>query len=58
MLMRFPDPIGWAEARPEEVEMMQKAGWVKSSEKERQDMIAAKHQSAKEAAQAQTSAKR
>ena len=50
ILMKYPNPVGWAHATPETIEMMEKAGWVRSNEKERQDMIAAKHSSTKEAA--------
>ena len=51
VLMRFPDPIAWEYAKPQEVEAMKKLGWLQSSEKERQDLIEAKHKRLNEAAQ-------
>jgi len=42
-LMKFPNPLGWMYATPDEVDALVKRGWVVSSEKERQDIIAAKH---------------
>lgn len=41
-LLKFPDPIGWMYAPETEIPALLKQGWQRSTEKERQDVIAAK----------------
>lgn len=48
-LMRWPNPIGWMYAQPEEIQSLVDRGWKVATEKERQDMIAAKHAKAQPA---------